>query len=518
MCIKENIAYRCGHSSIPVVRPCPITTSFVEAPVCGIQGVYTSESDTNCYACEKVLHKRWILILEYEHRFLHERGACDCDVIYPIEETRPRLAGGGVVGGSGSPDSASLAAAVPQATGEVTDTGPQVRKKDRKGQSPLDYTPTLFKEMVGPDGKKRFAVKIPGLFAVEWRQEHRKMHEEGRCACNAMFKPVSEPLYQGSLTKAEEQLLRRHRELEKSDSGQSKGRTKRTSTKKKGRGKKKDVEQVFDGVPLGSSPEMVCRLAKPVDPTTFSAPIMHPSAYAPTILQSPPSAIFSPQIVGKPPAEQYHLPGPGPFGPFGQNRYYYYNPISPMPDERSAAYGAPFLSSGFLFYREARAAPTLQRSSCGSVTSDVESPGSVGGTGAELVRHTNGTLPVDGAYHVNGASLTNGAGPADVDARTQGADFVAAGTPDVEPKQITATSSVKDCENSTAAEASKNDEIIYAVPISSENSTLRRTSSASQIGVCGLPIGAGPEGDVIHVTPWEHCSLRRLGRRASTEL
>ena len=85
MCYTEYAKYRCGHKSMPVIRSCPKTIENPANPVCGIQAELEHLSSTMCSLCERVFHIRWVAIQDWEHRWLHERGACGCDVVFDPE-------------------------------------------------------------------------------------------------------------------------------------------------------------------------------------------------------------------------------------------------------------------------------------------------------------------------------------------------------------------------------------------------------------------------------------------------
>ncbi|KAM7205490.1 hypothetical protein V8F20_003074 [Naviculisporaceae sp. PSN 640] len=94
MCVDEFIAYFCGHRSLVVLRACPSTTAQPNLPVCSLRPARPEYAETMCSPCERLLHTRWVLIREWEHRWYHERGACGCPVIFPNLVTRPRVIGG----------------------------------------------------------------------------------------------------------------------------------------------------------------------------------------------------------------------------------------------------------------------------------------------------------------------------------------------------------------------------------------------------------------------------------------
>ncbi|KAI0173404.1 hypothetical protein GGR52DRAFT_385412 [Hypoxylon sp. FL1284] len=83
MCFTEFIGYTCGHASAPVKRLCPLTTQLYNNPCCDRNAVRPMLATTFCPACARILHGRWVNILELEHRFMHERGACSCAARFP---------------------------------------------------------------------------------------------------------------------------------------------------------------------------------------------------------------------------------------------------------------------------------------------------------------------------------------------------------------------------------------------------------------------------------------------------
>lgn len=83
MCLAEYICYTCGHTSVPVLRACPLTTSSPDHPICARHGDRPFISDSMCPTCERHLHNRATLVLEHEHRWMHERGVCGCPVQFP---------------------------------------------------------------------------------------------------------------------------------------------------------------------------------------------------------------------------------------------------------------------------------------------------------------------------------------------------------------------------------------------------------------------------------------------------
>ncbi|KAI0397856.1 hypothetical protein F5Y17DRAFT_476562 [Xylariaceae sp. FL0594] len=90
MCFSEFIAYTCGHTSVAVNRPCPMTTYLYNNPCCANPATRPLLAETVCYPCSRILHSRGVNITEYEHRFMHERGACQCEIQFPAL-LHPRL-------------------------------------------------------------------------------------------------------------------------------------------------------------------------------------------------------------------------------------------------------------------------------------------------------------------------------------------------------------------------------------------------------------------------------------------
>ncbi|KAK4458009.1 hypothetical protein QBC42DRAFT_316433 [Cladorrhinum samala] len=161
MCFQEFIAYQCAHRSVTVVRPCPLTTTGHNFPVCQNQPVKQHFATTMCAPCEREMHSRWVLIREWEHHWLHDRGACGCNVKFPTPYAAPRTVGGNdktLVGG--------------------------------KGKEAESRIPPLFQESVTESGERHVEIRLPGQYAVEWLTDHRRLHEQGRCMCNTGFGSV----------------------------------------------------------------------------------------------------------------------------------------------------------------------------------------------------------------------------------------------------------------------------------------------------------------------------------------
>ncbi|KAL2270233.1 hypothetical protein VTJ83DRAFT_2417 [Remersonia thermophila] len=234
MCIKEFLAYQCGHRSVMVVRPCPMTTTGHNYPVCTGAPERTFYAETMCAACERQLHSRWVLIREWEHRWLHERGACGCDVIFPGLLNQPRVIGD---------TAASDAADSPQPGSEVSEEpskSPALAESKNSRASKLKAVdskdasngasskkpaiPALFTEEVTEKGEHHVAVRLPGLYAAEWQADHAALHKSGQCSCAADAGPFKPSISIKDMTPTERDNLRRWHQLEEAHSKEPKGK------------------------------------------------------------------------------------------------------------------------------------------------------------------------------------------------------------------------------------------------------------------------------------------------------
>ena len=179
MCFNEYIAYQCGHRSNYVVRPCPLTTAAQNLTPCTLRAFKQSHALTMCVACERVLHFRWILVREFEHRWMHERGVCGCDVQFPGILYTPRVSG-------------------------------DVAVEKGKASVPAPYTETTR------EGEHHVSVRISGLYAAEWIADHKKLHETGACKCGISFNPFQPSVQGHDFTPAERDAVQNVRHLENS--------------------------------------------------------------------------------------------------------------------------------------------------------------------------------------------------------------------------------------------------------------------------------------------------------------
>ncbi|TRX90134.1 hypothetical protein FHL15_009053 [Xylaria flabelliformis] len=170
MCFAEYLAYTCGHTSIAVNRPCPMTTHLHNNPCCPRPACRPFLGHTMCPSCERIQHARTVDIAEYEHRWMHERGACGCPVRFPgvlhprIVQRSTAVAGENDMVGRPDAGCASGFFAGQQATQSGRDEGSAI---------PL-YQEARFGERV------EVAVRLPSLYAAEWTSDHAKLHESGQ--------------------------------------------------------------------------------------------------------------------------------------------------------------------------------------------------------------------------------------------------------------------------------------------------------------------------------------------------
>ncbi|KAJ9142081.1 hypothetical protein NKR23_g7382 [Pleurostoma richardsiae] len=184
MCFQEFMGYTCGHSSPPVARPCPMTTALHTNPVCSHMAIRPYLSPSMCPSCQRILHGRAVLIQESEHRFMHERGACGCPVKFP-EQIQPQVVGGGAgVPQTQEPQTRDTSFAGAQPNAAIAPTTDAMTMAPLGGAAPA--APPLFQEAT-TGVNQGVAVRIPSLYAAEWINDHRLLHQWGRCQCPAYF-------------------------------------------------------------------------------------------------------------------------------------------------------------------------------------------------------------------------------------------------------------------------------------------------------------------------------------------
>lgn len=236
----EYLGYTCGHTSPAVLRTCPQTTGIPTNPVCKNPATRPQLMASFCVACAHVQHKRWSDIMEQEHRWLHERGACGCPVKFP-DLMQPRMVVGGgrrgshgvlsadgtvctIVGGADVTAPSGGSAGGGGGSGEGGGGGDNSQHHHHRGsgfgkkgnkrggknwrrggggggggggysqnshdqpnraQQQKDKYPALQEIREGDD--VRYAVRLPSMYGVEWAWDHEKLHREGKCPCAVRF-------------------------------------------------------------------------------------------------------------------------------------------------------------------------------------------------------------------------------------------------------------------------------------------------------------------------------------------
>ncbi|KAI7782364.1 hypothetical protein LA080_013639 [Diaporthe eres] len=186
MCFSEFIGYTCGHSSPEVLRPCPMTTQFYTNPLCTQHARRPILAPEMCPACQRVIHGRAVLITEWEHRWMHERGACGCEVRFP-DLIRPRVVSrsrpGQSIGRTG-PTRNNTMGSKNNAASSVS-----LPKTERSNTAGCKGVPAHYQERSTKVGQHKLevAVRIPSLYGAEWVDEHRQLHKDGSCKCAGDF-------------------------------------------------------------------------------------------------------------------------------------------------------------------------------------------------------------------------------------------------------------------------------------------------------------------------------------------
>ncbi|KAH8891899.1 hypothetical protein GQ53DRAFT_806300 [Thozetella sp. PMI_491] len=200
MCICEHIEYLCGHRSSSVIRPCPATTADVQFPVCSHPGIWTFVAKTMCPMCERIIHNRWVLIREWEHRWIHERGACGCNIIFPGTEYQPWVS-------------------EPPIGVRREDAGGPALSATTRLQSQR-FIPPLYRAELARDGRPAASIRVSGLCAAEWLIDHRELHRTGQCECPADFSTFRAAISENGLDRDEQDLLQKYRDQQMAEPGQ----------------------------------------------------------------------------------------------------------------------------------------------------------------------------------------------------------------------------------------------------------------------------------------------------------
>ncbi|KAK4197882.1 hypothetical protein QBC40DRAFT_332790, partial [Triangularia verruculosa] len=199
MCFREFISYQCAHRSPPVLRTCAMTTEAHSNPVCDKRPDRQYIADTGCTVCERCHHGRWVMIREREHRWMHERGACGCDVVFHGLLNTPQVSG--------------LDASFPISDESrllgfgVEESEFQETKGKEKATMKKASVPPLYTEINTAEGRSVVQLRIKSLYAGEWRDDHRALHEAGKCNCHAVFAPVKPMIPDEDLTPEERKMV-----------------------------------------------------------------------------------------------------------------------------------------------------------------------------------------------------------------------------------------------------------------------------------------------------------------------
>ncbi|ORY57475.1 uncharacterized protein BCR38DRAFT_413872 [Pseudomassariella vexata] len=223
MCFVEYISYYCGHSTVPVHRICPMTTHKHSNPVCPNPVQRPTEVSFMCPACTRILHGRWVEIIMYEHRWMHERGTCGCPVQFPGLQ-QPRMVGKDV----GNPSTHEInrdnlklqqkrqpqivVSDVTNGTSQeankgglqnfgsismLTTSGDGTRYSPAEGKKPApqphviswgSLPPILeVKEDASDTYKPQINMRLASQYGIEWMPDHYELHESGKCHCPVRF-------------------------------------------------------------------------------------------------------------------------------------------------------------------------------------------------------------------------------------------------------------------------------------------------------------------------------------------
>ncbi|KAI3342638.1 hypothetical protein F4824DRAFT_494436 [Ustulina deusta] len=131
------------------------------------------------------MHGRRVDIAEYEHRWMHERGACDCEVKFPGLQ-QPRLVKrSSIVGDEGATASTITAGASAGTSAGGSALYPQATQSNIPGRGEGPAVPLYAEARVGDNVE--VAVRLTSLYGAEWTKDHAKLHESGKCECPVSF-------------------------------------------------------------------------------------------------------------------------------------------------------------------------------------------------------------------------------------------------------------------------------------------------------------------------------------------
>lgn len=132
------------------------------------------------------MHVRRVAIAEFEHRWMHERGACGCEVKFPAMQ-EPRLVQRAWATGAATETGSGASTAFHAFSDQGIHLGGN-NGRGRNGQPTQSGGSSLplFQENY-VDGNIEVSVRLPSLYAAEWTNDHAKLHESGKCKCPVSF-------------------------------------------------------------------------------------------------------------------------------------------------------------------------------------------------------------------------------------------------------------------------------------------------------------------------------------------
>ncbi|KAI0430207.1 hypothetical protein F5Y09DRAFT_356214 [Xylaria sp. FL1042] len=136
------------------------------------------------------MHGRRVDIAEYEHRWMHERGACDCEVKFPGLQ-QPRLIKRSSIVEERATASTTKAGHFAISERNVPPTtrynagNPQITRSNIPRQSEWSAVPMYTEARVGDNVE--VAVRLTSLYGAEWTKDHAKLHDSGKCKCPVSF-------------------------------------------------------------------------------------------------------------------------------------------------------------------------------------------------------------------------------------------------------------------------------------------------------------------------------------------
>lgn len=200
MCQQEFIAYQCGHRSMAVVRPCPLTTAAKNFKPCASQPYKQYNAHT-------------ISALGHPHQLHAARtsshGSSHADPTQTVTAITARLR----TNEKGKqPGRGPMHQEYPSTARASSDSDPSAFSAPESGAIPQAYVETFV------DGEYHVAIRVPGLYAAEWVADHRALHASGECSCSMNLSPFRPSVDEGDIPTAERQFLDSYRNLENAGS------------------------------------------------------------------------------------------------------------------------------------------------------------------------------------------------------------------------------------------------------------------------------------------------------------